>query len=391
MSSATAKHFVVIDQDPHIGKMVNLYCPHDQVQVLGSVSADLDEIISISKRVDMFVIDWNFRGSLSGPAIINRIKQDTRFITVPTLILFGSNKHDQGLVKEFFTLQAIPKPMSRSEFAKALHALTKEERWYRKHDDILQQVVTNADSVSHTIPNQLCEMVSSAPNPGPIGKLIAATLFSKGYHEQAEKVLLHILKRDKGNISALNTLGKIYCKTQRQGEAYHLLKKADLLSPKNIERLCLLGKLELGRKDCAAAQESFLRASKIDPHDHRAKLGHKASKSLRQEASKSAISFSGAYASLLNTAAVAQVHQGRLAEALVYYHLALDNLDCNVLKAKVMFNVGLGYLRSNDLAKAAEWFQSSKEAGEGEFNRAELFMNRVLSEDQLDQEIIDID
>ncbi|NRA66693.1 MAG: hypothetical protein HRU19_19555 [Pseudobacteriovorax sp.] len=391
MAAGRAKNIIVIDNDPHIAEMISLYCPHDNVSSLVHVDNDLVSLGSPDDVIDLVVVDWAFRGDLCGPAIVNRIKSDADLARVPVLILYGSADHDPGLVREFFTLQAIPKPMSGTEFKKVVRSLFKEHKWCEKNADILTRIVNSSRRSAQNLPEKLIKLVTDSPNPGPIGKLVAKTLFSKGHHQAAEQVLLHILQKDQRNISALNTLGKIYCKTQRQSAAYALLRKADLLSPRNIERLCLLGKLELGRNDCAAAQESFLRAHRLDPHDHRVKLGRQASSKLKIQTNAGGISFSGAYASLLNTAAVAQVHRGKLADAMVYYHMALDHLECPILKAKVMFNVGLCYMRKNDIEKATQWFQSSQESGAAQFTRATRFMDRILNNHHLDSEIIDID
>ena len=121
----------------------------------------------------------------------------------------------------------------------------------------------------------------------------------------------------------------------------------------------LLGKIELSNQECAAAQRSFIRASELDPTDVRVRLGLRISRSLEDQAADCPVSYSGAYASLMNTLAITRANRGEIAEACIYYNLALDSLDCPVLKSKVMFNVGLGYLKKNDLDNAEEWFEFS--------------------------------
>ena len=67
----TNRQFIVFDKDPHIAKMVRLYCPHDNVTTVNLTSDELTEIHDFQRSIDMFIVDWNFKGRLSGSAFVN--------------------------------------------------------------------------------------------------------------------------------------------------------------------------------------------------------------------------------------------------------------------------------------------------------------------------------
>ena len=390
MSQSSGRNIFVFDSDPHVTEMIAQYSPKDKVESVEDAELFLEKIYNFAVSPDFFVIDWAYNGDISGPGLVSRLKSDPELSTVPILILFGHESTQVTMIDEFFTVSSIQKPLREKDYKKAVHELFKEKNWSNRHYRMIADLINDRKDDIEPVVAQFIKILAQAPNPIPLGKLVATRLFQTNYHRMAEKVLLKILSIDPNNITALNILGKIYCKTKRKSKAYHLLKRADILSPNNVERICLLGKIELSNQECAAAQRSFIRASELDPTDVRVRLGLRISRSLEDQAADCPVSYSGAYASLMNTLAITRANRGEIAEACIYYNLALDSLDCPVLKSKVMFNVGLGYLKKNDLDNAEEWFLSSQTTGAEKFTRSSQYILKIETQRSGNSQIIDL-
>ncbi len=383
-----SKSLIVIDSDLHISEMISQYCPLDKIETIHD-AIDLEQFSDPLTCPHLFIVDWAYKGQLSGPAIVNRLKQNPITARIPIIILHGHQEIEVCLDREFFTTRVLPKPMTSKSLNAKIEDILKEKNWLDKNNLTLANLISNHIDELEIIVSQFIDLLKVAPNPAPLGKIMATNFFISGHHKEAECILRTLLTDDPSNVSALNTLAKIYCKTGRIPQAYQLLKKADFISPFNTERICLLGKIELSNKDCAIAQQSFLRASQLDPTENRVKLGLEMSKTLESQAAELPVSFSGSYASLLNTLAIVEVHKGKLSEACLYYSLALDQLDCPIMKSKVMFNVGLGYLRHKDLQNAKHWFLSSQKTGADQFTKAAKYACKIANM-KSQEEIVDI-
>jgi hypothetical protein len=80
------------------------------------------------------------------------------------------------------------------------------------------------------------------------------------------------------------------------------------------------------------------------------------------------------FASLMNTIGISKVHSGRLEEGIEHYESALHFIREPELRAKVMFNMGLGYLRHRVEEKALLWFMRSAKLGGAHFAKANAYV-----------------
>ena len=163
-------------------------------------------------------------------------------------------------------------------------------------------------------------------------------------------------------------------KQQKFDEAYKVLKKATTLSPDNMKRLCMMGEISLKDNSMDAASEEFEKASKIDPFYKRAAEGVKLADTANEyfaEQEIEAQSLEFKFASLMNTIGIAKVRASDVKDGLEHYKSALYFIDTSNDKAKVMFNIGLGYLRAKLNEEALEWFEKSSEESGGSFSKVE--------------------
>lgn len=348
--------------------------------------------------VDLFIINWTLEDNITAAGIISRIRGHKDSVFTPIIILADQNiDSDPSLIKEFFCTTLIKKPLNTPNFKAEVRKLTKETKWYRDNDEKISSILQDKSVEARDQSSKLIEKFKTAPDPGPLGILIAKVFVGKEEYKSAERILQFVLGKDPKNICALNSLGKVYLKDQRPKEAYKLFKQAQLLNPLNTQRLCNLGKLELKFKDISSAESSFQAALNLDSVHEKANFGLQLAQTIKEQARTGGkVSLSASYASLLNTIGISMVHEGRMDDALKHYQEALSYLSDDTLKSKVSFNIGLGFLRHKDLIEAHQWFQASQEHGQGSFKKGHSYVyklekyfddhNILLAERDLEQE-----
>ncbi|WP_159455661.1 tetratricopeptide repeat protein [Pseudobacteriovorax antillogorgiicola] len=375
------KRVAIFDHDPHVVEIIQQYCAAFGYEGVDDCQDAFPFLSSPEQleKYDLFVIDWAYKGSLSPSAIISRIRQCQETALTPIMILTGLPLGSEtSLAKEHFCTEFLEKPMTSSVFKALARTLHKEERWYRENYGRVLRLIQDETLDVREQTTLLLDRLKTSPNPVPFGVMLSDAFAAANLSREAESMLLSLIAHDNHNICALNRLAKLYISIGRHQEAYKVLKAADILNPKNPKRLCALGKIELKNKDCAAAQKSFSRALSLDQHDKAANFGLQLAKTMEEQSQQNPeISLSASYASLLNTMGISMVHQGRLDDAIAHYQQALNYLKCSVLKSKVSFNIGLGYLRHHDLKDAHQWFQLSQEHGKKKFNKAHQYVFRL--------------
>ena len=83
------------------------------------------------------------------------------------------------------------------------------------------------------------------------------------------------------------------------------------------------------------------------------------------------------FASLMNTIGIAKVRASDVKDGLEHYKSALYFIDTTDDRAKVMFNIGLGYLRAKLDNEALEWFEKSSEESGGKFAKVEGYIGAI--------------
>ena len=222
------------------------------------------------------------------------------------------------------------------------------------------------------------------PNPTTKRDTVSAAMYGrvlrlKSHHKESEEVLRWALGADPNHVALLNEIGKLYHVMGRHHESLKYLRRAGSLSPDNTKRLCLIGELELGEKNVKVARESFSDALSIDPFYKRAREGAELveeaddflSDNLREG------STNNSFASLMNTIGINKVRSGRLDDGIKHYRSALNFIDDPHTKAKVMFNIALGYLRHNHIKEALLWFMRSSRTGLGLYQKADSYVKKL--------------
>ncbi len=369
---------VVIEADPHFAAQIRGYAEDIGVHHL-EVCHDIEELYAQDQsRHDLIILDWNAKGPNSGVGAFNRVRHDPRYASVPILVISGFvDRNDFRILEEFALTRLIEKPFTAGVFIEAVQSLQDELDWVRAHEKPLRKLMQTVEFEGAQLIKKMHKLLQDAPYPAPLLLMFGRHLSREKRWSEAREFLQYVVQEDRGNVLAMNELGKVLHANGQHQEAISVLKKADNLSPDNIKRICHLGELHLQQCELEDARHNFERVLTLDPKWERAKRGLALTSNVQnylKERQAEAQAVPQSFASLMNTIGISKVHGGQLDEGIEHYESALHFIREPDLRAKVMFNMGLGYLRHRVNDKALLWFMRSAKSGGRQFVKARPYI-----------------
>lgn len=330
------------------------------------------------RKFDLIVLDWKLP-KLSGLALFNRIRRRRDHRTTPLLVVSGLlEKHDFKLLQEFPCTGLMEKPFTMVLFQNRVEEFLKEAVWYVQNETLVNTLL---DAVKHDgkkAEQLLKQILKNAPNPIPLALIAARRLNEDRMLKQAQTILEGVLKIDQNSIIAMNELGKTLHLLGRHKQALEVLRRANRLSPTNLQRLCLTGEVELNLRDPESARAYFEKALEFDPEDQKAKSGMVVSGNLKEMLeAPDAMQVPHSFASILNTMGIALVRNQNFAKGIEQYRSAMAFLHNETDVGRVAFNLGLGYLRWGRPHEALPWFQKSEALVPGGFGKSSTYVRQL--------------
>ena len=307
-------------------------------------------------QYDFVIQDWSLP-DIKGLALTNRFRQSELYAFVPVLIISGFiEKQDLSILGDFQILDFVEKPIQSTVCIKKVAALFNESMWFKTQEHELFDFFENISQNKEVNEENIINFIESSPNKANIAMITGKLLKEQKNYDLAEKSFKIAMKSKKTILKALNEIAKIYLEMGRNKEAKPLLEQALKISPNNLERLCNLGDLSLKAMDFKGANKYFNKALAIDGKNHKAKSGKKLSKNL-SDYLVSADSVPESYAGLLNSVGISMTRQGKIKEGIEHYKNALQYIEDDTSKARLSFNLGFAYYRSNELPQASSWME----------------------------------
>lgn len=310
--------------------------------------------------VDLIVLEWKMTG-LAGVTLLNKIRRQEKLATVPVVVISGAvDKEDMRLIREFPATYFLGKPFQQVKFDAQLKQVFEDQQYVKKHQETIETVFQFCGEDGDRALSDCLRLMKDAPNPVPLALLFGKRMHAAGFVVQAKTVYRQLLDLDHQCLTAMNELARILKDEGHFDEALQYLTKAHKLAPKNIDRLCLLGETEINLSHPDKAIAYYEKALAIDKTDKRAGEGMTVLKNLEEYLAKSPeVDTSRNLASLLNNTGIAMVHAGKFQDGLKHYTITLGLLNQKDLKARVCFNVGIGFLRWSKPREALDWFAHS--------------------------------
>lgn len=341
-------------------------------------------IIASGAAIDAFIIDWRLP-DLGGIALLNRIRSNAAFDRTPVLILSGFlDKRDFQLAAEFPLLALVEKPSHANYVFKKLGDLFRERDFFDAEAQNLGVEIQGFVPRANFIDDRweiLRSRLRQAPRPAPVYFIAIRLLRGRGLENMAEILLQDLVVLDPDCAPALIELGRKKIAAGNLPAATKLLRRAEALAPRNMERLCLLGETQIRSLRSTDAKDTFTDAATIDPKDDRVINGLRIATNMERHMGVIDLAkMQGSLASMLNAIGVVMVREGKIEEGVGHYTSALRYADNDSDWIKLGFNLGLAYMRWQKPVDAAAWFKRAWDRSKGSFFKAKRYFDQTVVE-----------
>jgi len=197
-----------------------------------------------------------------------------------------------------------------------------------------------------------------------------------GSFDKVEFYLKKMLALNAQNLWAANGLGRMFLRSGRAADGIELLEKMSQFHEINSERLLDLGTAYLNVGEAGQARQVLQKGEKLTGgQDGRFAEGLAKASTIdgnpRVALSLLPKPYSIDLVAFLNMRAIIQIKAGKIQEGLDLYDIAWSGIaEERVLKSKLRFNMGLGFLKAGKLEDAIKCFEESTMLGGVEFGRA---------------------
>jgi len=359
-----AKTAVIIESDEATGRAVEdllkqLGCP--QITMFANGLEAWDHIEK-NPEPELIITEWRVP-KLTGPLLIQRVRQHG-YLNVPIIVLSSLIKtEDMPLVREISVAEIIAKPINKDAFVPALIWAMAQDRMPTEQLTLERKirVLLKSHRAAEAEPLRL-QLLADKQTPMARKRLIEAEFaFEASQFTLARDAAIEALKLAGDSIHVLNVLGKSFMRLSAYEAALKCFKKAQTMSPHNLERLCLIAETETELGDHPAAEATLDKVSAIDPDSALAKETT-VRVAITKGDSAAAKKIMAAFESIdgivayMNNKAIALAKCGQGTEAFDLYHKTLESIpdDKHAQKSIVLYNLALGKSRDGDLTGAIE-------------------------------------
>jgi CheY-like chemotaxis protein len=328
---------------------------------------------------EMIIIDWELP-DIPGVMLFNRIRGLPQFALTPLLLLStASYPKEFKLFQEYPLSTLAEKPLTKQKFERRVADLLREQQHMKQNEATMDQLVKQLESAAAgKAIKAVVDLLNKSPNPAPLGFTAGRKLIEAERYAEAEKIYRTLISHDQYSLLAMSGLAKVLLLQEKLDEAADVLRVAQKASPKNLDRLHLLGEIDLKKRDSASAQKWFQDALSLDPDSEKAKLGLTVAKNIDGFLRGSPESdVPKNFAGLLNMIGIGLVRNGKFNEGIDQYRAAMEFVRGKDEQAKLAFNAGLGFLRAKDKKQALNWFRKSVECGSLNFNKSAQYVKQL--------------
>ncbi len=320
------------------------------------------EFLRTAPEPDLIIQEWRLP-KLSGSLLIQRLRSKGRAM-VPIIVYSSVVKGniDHILLRELGVTDVLEKPKPLKQLIPILCTIVKEHLTPHKPQSAVLRIRRLLMTRDFAAAQNLFEELNRGPGTLPEAlrlHMLAELAFHQGRYVEAGYLAAEALQTGGEDLLVLNLLGKTYTKLRQFEQAQAFFSRATAICPQNIERLCQLAQVQSELGLGAAAAGSLDRARSFDGQSETvAEAGAKIALVRGDtEGAKELLtqleSFSGVIA-FMNNRAVALALQGKWADGIAMYERTLAAMpeEMGGLKSMVSFNLGLGLVKSGDLAAA---------------------------------------
>lgn len=308
----------------------------------------------------LIVQEWKLP-KVNGPILTQRFLSHG-FLSVP-IVIFSSlvKEQDLALLREIGIAGLVEKPFDRTRFNKVISWTMQQERAptdAKALERKIRQLLKRKDEKNASILVEKYVNIENLPEASKALIQAEYAYFLKDYQTATERAI-DALKGFGDSIFILNLLGKIFLKMEDFENSLRCFEKAQSLSPLNVSRICMMAEVNEEMGNTEGSQEALDQAKKLDAENDEVKQTD-AKIALDRGDTDAAKEAMGQIQSLeefigfMNNKAVVLAKSGKSNESLDLYKKVLQSIPDKRkdIKAAVVYNVGLAYVRDQKLDKA---------------------------------------
>ena len=341
-----------------------------EAENIGSARTAKEALALLANKEAVFIIcDWTV-----GPdqvfEVLKATRGENRVETVPMLLIAAQmDLNILAVAKEYLISRVHSGEISRSNIKREIRELMRETR------DLgpVKQLMIKVESLllkgdlpaAKTILMQLHE---KAPTNNRVSLELAEIMIELEEWDAALSLLGTVENGDDPPYArAKHLLARIYLKKGQTEKAVEALEGAQLVNPYNIDRLMQMGEILMTLNKPAEAKEAFGSILDFAPASKPAKIAVSQSMLELGEINE-ALAFlrdsssSRELASVFNTSAILAIKRGEHEKAISLYRSAASALGNHPqVMARLMFNMGVGFVKWKKPGKGLECFQKAVE------------------------------
>ncbi len=330
-------------------------------KLVDSPEACIEALVQEQKSI--LVIDMA-AGSEQVNQILTASKTHFKVETRPILILV-SELTDSALAtaSEYNVSQIHAGDIEKESVEVCIKQLVNELNSTDSIRDVLIKVATARSRGDWSIATPLLEREHEKnPNDERLSLELAENYIHERNWSGAEKLLEPYLSTTPPMIRALNLKARCLMNEGQFDAAATIMEKAKLLNPHNVERLIEFGHVLISSDRIDDARQQFEEAGALDNENVEASRGVGQCMLMQGEVNEAldflkSISGPRELASVFNSAAVMSIHNGHFDQGMTLYKKAFKVVGTDdKIAARLLFNMGLGYKKNDDLVKALDCF-----------------------------------
>ena len=309
---------------------------------------------------ELVVFEWALT-PVAGPLFIQRVREILGYDVPVTVMNENITRKDLPLLQEMGITDRIKKPIKEQQFLKDVIWVINEDRRPSEPFLLLQKIRQALLEKNHEKVASLSKAYYESPKVTPADcHLVRAEIaYGHGQYQASRKEALEGLKKGGQNLQILNILGKALMKMREFEAALICLENAQVMSPKNIERICKIAEINLETDKQNAYEDALEQAKNLAP-DSQTVQELEVKGALKQGDCQTAKglmsqmkSLSGVV-SFTNNRAVSLIRCARFDEGIKLYRDALSSTPVGQeqVKGVLCYNLGLAFARANQLKEA---------------------------------------
>ena len=317
--------------------------------------------IEASETTGIVILEWKL-AKISGAILSQRIRKKNP--CTPIIVLSADlNDDDQVILQEIGIEKIIKKPLEKQNLIAALISIIRQEKLPTDAEMLELKIKQLLEAKKYEEAVKIKEQFTSNQSVPEFRrkKILADFAYYEGNYELARDLAIEVIKNQSDSITILNFIGKCLMKLGDSEAALACFKKAQEMSPQNIERLCNIAVVSQEVGDTASSGDAINQAKSLDAKNQdvvktTAALAISSGKTTEAQAILKDMESLNEIISFMNNKAIALSKNGMLEESIETYKQTLASIPENKkkYKAAVSYNLALAYTRANQLKSALD-------------------------------------